>query len=132
MAKPSFARSWRGKSVSGPATSGKPRSGEPDAINYSWDKTPESNQLPPLPPRKAGDDGRLAKNLARWLDGDDGLPVWSDGPILSDALGCDGEPLDMEGLAKADGGRVTPSEIAVVKCVLESCAAELDGAWARH
>lgn len=79
-----------------------------------------------------GDDGRLAKNLARWLDGDDGLPVWSDGPILSDALGCDGEPLDMEGLAKADGGRVTPSEIAVVKCVLESCAAELDGAWARH
>lgn len=32
---------------------------------------------------------------------------------------------------KADGGRVTPSEIAAVRCVLESCAAELDGAWAR-
>ena len=30
---------------------------------------------------------------------------------------------------KADGGRVTPSEIAAVRCVLESCAAELDGAW---
>lgn len=51
-----------------------------------------------------GDDGRLAKNLARWLEGDDGLPVWSDDPIPPDALGCDGEPLDMEGLAKADPG----------------------------
>ena len=31
---------------------------------------------------------------------------------------------------KADGGgRVTPSEIAAVRCVLESCAAELDEAW---
>ena len=45
-----------GKSVSGPATSGKARSGEPGAINYSWDKAPESNQLP-LPPREAGDEG---------------------------------------------------------------------------
>lgn len=51
-----------------------------------------------------GDDGRLAKNLARWLEGDDSLPVWSDDPIPPDALGCDGEPLDMEGLAKADPG----------------------------
>lgn len=51
-----------------------------------------------------GDEGRLAKNLARWLEGDDGLPVWSDDPIPPDALGCDGEPLDMEGLAKADPG----------------------------
>lgn len=172
-----------GKSVSGPATSGKatsgkPRSGEPGAINYSWDKTPESNQLPlsssPREPGdggegggfepcrrgefpkeferlcamsikpvaslgfkrsclavwekrvaegylpgqiadayaayaesyrgRNGDDGRLAKNLARWLEGDDGLPVWSDDPIPPDALGCDGEPLDMEGLAKADPG----------------------------
>lgn len=25
-----------------------------------------------------GEDGRLAKNLARWLEGDDGMPVWSD------------------------------------------------------
>ena len=33
---------------------------------------------------------------------------------------------------KADGGRVTPSEIAAVRCVLKSCAAELDGAWARE
>ena len=31
---------------------------------------------------------------------------------------------------KADGGRVTPSEIAAVRCVLESCAADLDAAWA--
>lgn len=51
-----------------------------------------------------GEDGRLAKNLARWLEGDDGMPVWSDDPIPPDALGCDGEPLDMEGLAKADPG----------------------------
>lgn len=166
-----------GKSVSGPATSGKPRSGEPGAINYSWDKTPESNQQPlSSSPREAGDeggggfepyrrgefpeeferlcamsikpvaslrfkrsclavwekrvaegylpgqiadayaayaesyrarngdDGRLAKNLARWIEGDDGLPVWSDEPIPPDAMGCDGEPLDMEGLAKADPG----------------------------
>lgn len=39
-----------------------------------------------------GDDGRLAKNLARWLEGDDGLPVWSDEPIPPDAMGCDGGP----------------------------------------
>ena len=32
------------------------------------------------------------------------MPVWSDDPIPPDALGCDGEPLDMEGLAKADPG----------------------------
>lgn len=31
---------------------------------------------------------------------------------------------------KADGERVTPSEIAVVRCVLESCAAELGDVWA--
>lgn len=30
---------------------------------------------------------------------------------------------------KADGERVTPSEIAAVRCVLESCAAEPDEAW---
>lgn len=53
-----------GKSVSGPATSGKatsgkPRAGEPGAINYSWDKAPESNQLPPPPPRgKPGPKGK--------------------------------------------------------------------------
>ena len=32
---------------------------------------------------------------------------------------------------KAGSESVTPSEIAAVRCVLESCAAELDGAWAR-
>lgn len=31
---------------------------------------------------------------------------------------------------KADGERVTPPEIAVVRCVLESCAAELGDVWA--
>lgn len=52
-----------GKPVSGPATSGKatsgkPRSGEPGAINYSWDKTPESNQLPlSSSPREAEGEG---------------------------------------------------------------------------
>ena len=52
-----------GKSVSGPATSGraisgKPRSGESGAINYSWDKAPESNQQPlSSSPREAGDEG---------------------------------------------------------------------------
>ena len=30
---------------------------------------------------------------------------------------------------KADSESVTPSEIAAVRCVLESCAAELDGVW---
>ena len=51
-----------------------------------------------------GGDGRLAKNLARWLEGDDGMPVRPDDPIPPDALGRDGEPFDMEGLAKADPG----------------------------
>ena len=40
----------------------------------------------------------------RARNGEDGLPVWSDEPIPPDALGCDGESLDMEGLAKADPG----------------------------
>ena len=31
---------------------------------------------------------------------------------------------------KADEGRVTPSEIAAVRCVLESCASDLNDAWA--
>ena len=31
---------------------------------------------------------------------------------------------------KADEGRVTPSEIAAVRCVVESCASDLDDAWA--
>lgn len=57
-----------------------------------------------------GEDGRLAKNLARWLEGDDGMPVWSDDPIPPDALGCDGESLDMEGLAKADQGSPFPGQ----------------------
>ena len=31
---------------------------------------------------------------------------------------------------KADCQRIAPSEIAAVRCVVESCAAELDEAWA--
>lgn len=34
--------------------------------------------------------------------------MWSDDPIPPDTLGCDGEPLDMEGLAKADLGFARP------------------------
>lgn len=51
-----------------------------------------------------GDDNRLAKNLPRWLEGESGLVAWADEPIAPDILGADGEPLDMEGLAKADPG----------------------------
>lgn len=49
-----------------------------------------------------GDDRRLAKNLLRWIEGEDGLAAWADEPVPPDLLGCDGEPLDMPGLAKAD------------------------------
>ena len=31
---------------------------------------------------------------------------------------------------KAGSGSVTPSEIAAVRCVVESCASDLDDAWA--
>ena len=45
---------------------------------------------------------------------------------------------DLEGAAsilamleeKAGSGSVTPSEIAAVRCVVESCASDLDDAWA--
>ena len=30
---------------------------------------------------------------------------------------------------KADGRQVAASELAVVRCIVESCAADLDGAW---
>ena len=44
---------------------------------------------------------------------------------------------DLEGAAsilamleeKAGSGSVTPSEIAAVRCVVESCASDLDDAW---
>ncbi|PWL78511.1 MAG: hypothetical protein DBY20_06535 [Coriobacteriia bacterium] len=51
-----------------------------------------------------GDDNRLAKNLPRWLECDDGLAAWADEPIAPDILGADGEPLDMPGLAQVDPG----------------------------
>lgn len=51
-----------------------------------------------------GDNNHLAKNLPRWLEGDDGLAAWADEPIAPDILGTDGEPLTMEELAKADPG----------------------------
>lgn len=49
-----------------------------------------------------GDDARLAKNLARWIEGEGGLSAYSDEPIPPDLLDADGEPLDMVGLAQAD------------------------------
>lgn len=49
-----------------------------------------------------GDDATLAKNLARWLEGEGGLKAYSDEPIPPDLLDADGEPLDMAGLAQAD------------------------------
>ena len=51
-----------------------------------------------------GDDARLAKNLLRWLEGDDGLAAWADEPVAPDVLGCGGEPLGMPELAEADPG----------------------------
>ena len=39
-----------------------------------------------------GDDARLAKNLLRWLEGEDGLAAWADEPVAPDVLGCDGAP----------------------------------------
>lgn len=49
-----------------------------------------------------GDDATLAKNLARWLEGEGGLSAYADEPIPPDLLASDGEPLDMPGLAQAD------------------------------
>lgn len=49
-----------------------------------------------------GDDVTLAKNLARWLEGEGGLSAYADEPIPPDLLDADGEPLDMPGLAQAD------------------------------
>lgn len=51
-----------------------------------------------------GDDGRLAKNLARWLEGDDGLPVWSDDPIPPDALAATGSPSTWRALRRRTRG----------------------------
>lgn len=49
-----------------------------------------------------GDNVTLAKNLARWLEGEGGLSAYADEPIPPDLLAPDGEPLDMPGLAQAD------------------------------
>lgn len=49
-----------------------------------------------------GDDPALAKNLARWIEGEGGLRAYSDEPIPPDLLDVDGGPLDMVGLAQAD------------------------------
>lgn len=48
------------------------------------------------------DDTTLAKNLARWLEGEGGLTAYSNEPIPPDLLDADGGPLDMVGLAQAD------------------------------
>ncbi|MDU8005756.1 MAG: hypothetical protein E7J12_07795 [Eggerthella sp.] len=49
-----------------------------------------------------GDDNHLAKNLPRWLACDDGLAAWADEPIAPDIFSDDGDPLEMEDLAKTD------------------------------
>ena len=49
-----------------------------------------------------GDDATLAKNLARWLEGEGGIRAYADEPIPPDMLDADGGPLDMVGLAQAD------------------------------
>ncbi len=49
-----------------------------------------------------GDDTRLAKNLARWIEGEGGLCAYADEPIPPDLLDADGGPLDMMALAQAD------------------------------
>lgn len=49
-----------------------------------------------------GDDARLAKNLLRWIEGEDGLAAWADEPVAPDVLGNSGEPLGMPELAEAD------------------------------
>lgn len=49
-----------------------------------------------------GDDATLAKNLARWIEGEGGLRAYADEPIPPDMLDADGGPLDMVGLAQAD------------------------------
>lgn len=51
-----------------------------------------------------GDDAKLAKNLLRWLEGDDGLAAWADEPVAPDVAGRGGEPLGMAELAEADPG----------------------------
>lgn len=49
-----------------------------------------------------GDDTKLAKNLARWIEGEGGLCAYADEPIPPDLLDADGGPLDMVSLAQAD------------------------------
>ena len=49
-----------------------------------------------------GDDTKLAKNLARWIEGEGGLCAYADEPIPPDLLDADGGPLDMTALAQAD------------------------------
>lgn len=49
-----------------------------------------------------GDDKKLAKNLIRWIEGEDGLKAFADEPIPPDILVTSGAPLSMEDLAKAD------------------------------
>lgn len=95
-----------------------------------------------------GDDNRLAKNLPRWLECDDGLAAWADEPIAPDILGTDGEPLSMEELAKADPGfaklwRKVQTRRNVIRSLLYSCGdrppefevlakCEEDGAYQRY
>lgn len=69
---------------------------EPDQIVDAYAAYAKSYWL------RNGDDPTLAKNLARWIEGEGGLCAYADEPIPPDLLDADGGPLDMAGLAQAD------------------------------
>ena len=76
-----------------------------------------------------GDDNSLAKNLARWLEGEDGLAAYADEPIPPDLFGADGEPLPMGELAKADPDfahlwRKVETRRCVLRSLVYSCERE--------
>lgn len=69
---------------------------EPDQIVDAYAAYAKSYWL------RNGDDSTLAKNLARWIEGEGGLSAYADEPIPPDLLDADGGPLGMAGLAQAD------------------------------
>ena len=69
-----------------------------------------------------GDDTTLAKNLARWLEGEGGLTAYSDEPIPPDLLDADGEPLDMAGLSVIRSQMAVDGERPPEERVLAACA----------
>lgn len=71
-----------------------------------------------------GDDVTLAKNLARWLEGEGGLSAYADEPIPPGLLDADGEPLDMPGPDQADPGfEKLWRRVETQRCVIRSIMA---------